>query len=191
MKLAPGSAPFRDDFITEFINRWTRLIHQQTNCTDIDLLHTLTHGNVIDGDVRDRLAVTVRIHPPDLETKERTFVCTAGLIRTHLDIQPAIDRLGRFMVDIRRWTAAALLASQLDAMNAAALAAQNVNRSGLPGRPRLPIGDEEVERKREKARLKYQKKKSDPAWIARRKAYRVQMLQRKKRAGKNGSEAAD
>jgi len=186
MKLAPGSAPFRDDFITEFINRWTRLIHQQTNCTDIDLLHTLTHDEQY-----DRLAVTVRIHPPDLETKERTFVCTAGLIRTHLDIQPAIDRLGRFMVDIRRWTAAALLASQLDAMNAAALAAQNVNRSGLPGRPRLPIGDEEAERKREKARLKYQKKKSDPAWIARRKASRVQMLQRKKRAGKNGSEAAD
>ena len=181
MKLAPGTAPFRDDFIAEFINRWTRLVHSQTNCTDIDLLHTLTHDEEY-----DRLAVTVKIHPPGLKPKERTFVCTAKLIRTHLDIQPAIDRLERFMVELRRWAAAALLASQLDAMNAQALAAQNVNRSGLPGRPRLQIGDDATERKREKARLKYQKKKSDPEWIARRKAYRRQMLDRKK----NGGDAA-
>lgn len=189
MKLAPGFAPFRDDFIAEFINRWTRLIHQQTACTDIDLLHTLTHDEEY-----DRLAVTVKIHPPGLKLKERTFVCTARLIRTHLDIQPAIDRLERFMVDLSRWAAAALLASQLDAANAHAAAVAQASadsiRSGLPGRPRLQIGDEATERNREKARRFYHKKKTDQAWIERRKAYRRQMLDRKKkRAGKNGGEA--
>lgn len=183
MKLAPGTAPFRDDFIAEFINRWTRLVRTQTNCTDIDLLHSLTHDEEY-----DRLAVTVKIHPPGLNPKERTFVCTARLIRTHLDIKPAIDRLERFMVDLRRWAAAALLASQLDAANAYAAAAAQASadsiRSGLPGRPRLQIGDEATERKREKARMKYQKDKSNPAWIARRKAWRRQMLDRKKKKKK-------